>query len=55
MERVVMKFKYRLQNWIVYWVDLICDIVRIVTFGFYYPNWDMEIRTVMYRYNIRKR
>ena len=41
-----MPFKYRVQNWVSAWVDLSAALVRIVTFGYYYPNWEMRIRAV---------
>ena len=44
----------RIENWIFNWVDLVCVIIRLITFGFYYPIWDMEIRCIItkYHYNI---
>lgn len=39
-----MAFKYRARGWITCWVDLITVLLRLVSFAYISPNWDMDVR-----------
>ena len=48
-------FDRRLENWIVWWIDLICAMIRIVTFGVWYPQIDFDVLFYFARKNIARR
>jgi hypothetical protein len=40
-----MTFKKRMENWICNWVDLLCAILRLTTFGYVSTKYDLSIRS----------
>lgn len=39
--------KLKILHWLAFWVDLVCDLVGIVTFCYIYPNWSLLLRTYL--------
>lgn len=57
MRKKVAHFRlyHRFTNWVGYWIDLICTIIRIVTLDSYYPNWDIYYRCRIARWGMKER
>jgi hypothetical protein len=48
-----MKLKYRAQNWVSSWIDLISATIAIATLGRIYVAWPMQIRAWFTLRNIK--
>ena len=45
----------RFDIWLCHWVSLVCDIIAILTYTYYIPNWYMQIVTFYAKRRLRRK
>jgi len=47
--------QHRLANWLISWIEVIENLLNIITFTLYRPWWDMTLRVKYMKYCMKKR